>query len=98
MENVVLVSSDLHALVRLMELSRVVLNRIWVNFCWALVYNHIALPVAGGALYAIRSGGSHVRLDAVWASLAMALSSVSVVSSSLALRLRVPVIGYRASR
>lgn len=94
----VLVSSDLHALVRLLELSRVVFRRVVLNFAWALVYNLIALPVAAGALYAITSGGTHVRLDPVWASLAMALSSVSVVSSSLLLRTRIPFVGFRAPK
>lgn len=37
---------------------------------WALVYNIAALPIAAGVLYPIR----HIRLDPVWASLAMALS------------------------
>ncbi|KAG9647564.1 heavy metal translocatin, partial [Aureobasidium melanogenum] len=94
----VLVTSDLHALVRLLELSRVVFRRVVLNFAWALVYNLIALPVAAGALYAITSGGTHVRLDPVWASLAMALSSVSVVSSSLLLRTRIPFVGFRAPK
>ncbi|KAG9571692.1 heavy metal translocatin, partial [Aureobasidium melanogenum] len=94
----VLVTSDLHALVRLLELSRVVFHRVVLNFAWALVYNLIALPVAAGALYAITSGGTHVRLDPVWASLAMALSSVSVVSSSLLLRTRIPFVGFRAPK
>jgi Cu+-exporting ATPase len=95
----VLVTSDLHALVRLLELSRTVFRRVVLNFAWALVYNLIALPVAAGALYAITtSGGKHVRLDPVWASLAMALSSVSVVSSSLLLRTKIPFVGFRASK
>lgn len=94
----VLITSDLRALVTLLELSRVVFRRVLFNFAWALVYNMIALPVAAGALYAITSGGKHVRLDPVWASLAMALSSVSVVSSSLLLRTKIPFVGFRAPK
>jgi heavy metal translocating P-type ATPase len=41
------------------------------------------------------SGLKHVRLDPVWAALAMALSSVSVVCSSLALRSKIPGLGFR---
>ena len=91
----VLVKSDLHGVVGLLELSGVVLRRIRFNFGWAVVYNCVALPVAAGAFYPIVSRGQHVRLDPVWASLAMALSSISVVLSSLALRVRVRGIGYR---
>ncbi|GAB7353052.1 hypothetical protein MBLNU459_g3605t1 [Dothideomycetes sp. NU459] len=94
----VLVSSDLRSLLTLVDLSRTVFQRVWINFAWALVYNLIALPVAAGVLYPLKSGGGHVRLDPVWASLAMALSSVSVVSSSLALRTRIPGLGFRASK
>jgi heavy metal translocating P-type ATPase len=92
----VLVKSDLRAVVDLLDLSRVVLRRIKLNFGWAVVYNCLALPVAAGALYPITDQhGTHVRLDPVWASLAMALSSISVVLSSLALRAKVRGIGYR---
>ncbi|KAF2094358.1 heavy metal translocatin [Rhizodiscina lignyota] len=91
----VLVSSDLSTVLVLLQLSRAVFRRIKFNFGWALVYNIIALPIAAGALYPVRSNGSHVRLDPVWASLAMALSSISVVSSSLALKTKLPLVGFR---
>ncbi|KAF2452674.1 hypothetical protein BDY21DRAFT_358388 [Lineolata rhizophorae] len=91
----VLMSSDLCAVVVLIQLSRVVFRRIKFNFGWALVYNMMALPIAAGALYSVTSNGSHVRLDPVWASLAMALSSISVVTSSLALKTGLPVVGFR---
>ncbi|KAF8338086.1 E1-E2 ATPase-domain-containing protein [Cantharellus anzutake] len=66
----------------LLELSRKVYNRQKLNFGWAMVYNVMLLPIAAGALFA----HNHTRLPPVWAALAMALSSVSVVISSLALQ------------
>ncbi|KAK3342785.1 E1-E2 ATPase-domain-containing protein [Neurospora tetraspora] len=94
----VLINSDLRGVVTLLDLSATVFRRIKFNFGWAVVYNCIALPVAAGAFYPIVSDGNHVKLDPVWASLAMALSSISVVLSSLALRSRVFGIGFRARK
>ncbi|KAI7284812.1 heavy metal translocatin [Hortaea werneckii] len=94
----VVVNADLNGVLNIVNLSSAVFRRIKFNFAWAVVYNCIAIPVAAGCLYPIVSHGHHVRLDPVWASLAMALSSVSVVTSSLALRTRVPLIGYRPKR
>ncbi|KAH7630207.1 E1-E2 ATPase-domain-containing protein [Sordaria sp. MPI-SDFR-AT-0083] len=94
----VLINSDLRGVVTLLDLSATVFRRIKFNFGWAVVYNCIALPVAAGAFYPIVSKGNHVKLDPVWASLAMALSSISVVLSSLALRSRVFGIGFRARK
>ncbi|KAL2869022.1 E1-E2 ATPase-domain-containing protein [Aspergillus lucknowensis] len=93
----VLVSSRLSSLLTLIDLSRVVFRRIKFNFAWALVYNCVSIPVAAGVLYPIVSNGSHIRLDPVWASLAMALSSVSVVSSSLLMKTRLPIVGFRSN-
>lgn len=92
----VLALSSLTSVLTLLDLSRVVFNRIKLNFGWALVYNLAAVPIAAGCLYAVRTdAGEHVRLDPVWASLAMALSSISVVVSSLALRTKIPFLGFR---
>jgi cation transport ATPase len=92
----VLISSNLNSLITLIDLSRLVFRRVKFNFGWALVYNVVALPIAAGVLYPVRTrGGDHIRLDPVWASLAMALSSLSVVGSSLSLRTEIPGMGFR---
>ncbi|KIW42990.1 uncharacterized protein PV06_06479 [Exophiala oligosperma] len=93
-----LISSNLISLLILIDLSRTVFRRIKFNFFWAAVYNMLALPIAAGVLYPIQSGGSHIRLDPVWAAFAMALSSISVVTSSLLLRTRLPVLGFQAAK
>ncbi|KAH8105973.1 heavy metal translocatin [Cristinia sonorae] len=79
----ILVSSNLKGLLTLVDLSRTVFNRVKFNFLWATIYNVIAVPIAAGVVYP----AGHARLAPVWASLAMALSSVSVVCSSLLLKL-----------
>ena len=76
--------ASLAGLVALLDLSRRVLRRVRANFAWALVYNVVLVPVAAGVLFPINGGGW--RLSPVWGAAAMALSSVSVVLSSLALR------------
>ncbi|KAG1872585.1 heavy metal translocatin [Suillus tomentosus] len=79
----ILLHSNLKTLLILSDLSRKVFNRVKINFMWAFMYNLIAVPVAAGVIYPV----GHARLAPVWASLAMALSSVSVICSSLALKL-----------
>ncbi|OJI99951.1 hypothetical protein ASPVEDRAFT_26713 [Aspergillus versicolor CBS 583.65] len=94
----ILLNSELDTILQLALLSRRVINRIKMNFGWAVVYNLCLVPVAAGVFYPIVSGhkmkmvgddmvivDSHWRLSPVWAALAMALSSISVVCSSLAL-------------
>ena len=72
-----------------LDLCRVIFARIQWNFLWSLVYNCLGIPVAAGLFFPI----FHTRLPPTVAALAMALSSVSVVFSSLALRLyRPPVV------
>ena len=77
-----------------LDLCRVIFARIQWNFLWSLVYNCLGIPVAAGLFFPI----FHTRLPPTVAALAMALSSVSVVFSSLALRLyRPPVVGLSRS-
>ncbi len=60
-----------------------VLRRIRMNYVWALGYNVLMLPLAAGALFPL----THLQLPPWLAGGAMAFSSVSVVCSSLLLRL-----------
>ena len=80
----ILLSPSLLTIPTLLDLSSRVFRRIKFNFAWALVYNICLVPVAAGILFKVRNDG--FRLGPVWASAAMAGSSVSVVLSSLALR------------
>ena len=74
----------LYTLLTLLDLSSRVLKRVEFNFAWAGIYNALLVPVAAGVLFKVTQEGW--RLGPVWASAAMAASSVSVVLSSLALR------------
>ena len=78
---IVLVNSKLTDVVVAMDLARTIFNRIRLNFLWALGYNTLAIPVAAGVLYPVL----HKALPPFMAALAMALSSVSVLMSSLLL-------------
>jgi cation transport ATPase len=78
----VLLNSDLSTLLPLLGISRKVTTRQVLNLGWAIVFNVVCLPFAAGVFYP--AGG--IRLTPVWAAVLMALSSVSVVCSSLALR------------
>ncbi len=80
----ILLSSSLSSIVTLFALSERVFRRVKFNFAWAVVYNVILVPVAAGCAFRVRSDGW--RLGPVWGSAAMALSSLCVIFSSLALR------------
>ncbi|HOY29354.1 MAG TPA: heavy metal translocating P-type ATPase, partial [Flavobacteriales bacterium] len=77
-----LISTDLLAIPRAIQLSRRTVALIRQNLFWAFIYNIIGIPIAAGVLYPING----FLLDPMIAGAAMALSSVSVVSNSLRLR------------
>lgn len=85
---VVLVRDDLRGVGHTLHLARTAFKRVRLNFCWALGYNLLGIPIAAGALYPFL----HVRLPPVVASGAMALSSTCVVLSSLSLRFYKPAL------
>ncbi|MDM7935047.1 MAG: heavy metal translocating P-type ATPase [Methanothrix sp.] len=83
---IVLMRDDLLDAVAAIQLSRKVLSRIKLNIFWAFAYNSALVPVAAGALYP--SFGIAFRPEL--AGLAMALSSVTVVTLSLMLKRYIP--------
>jgi len=81
--DVVLMKGQLNRLVSLIKLSKKTLRIIQENLFWAFIFNIIGIPIAFGALYPIFG----IRLEPVYGAAAMMVSSVSVVSNSLRLKL-----------
>jgi Cu+-exporting ATPase len=82
--DVILVQRDLSAVADAIVLSRRTLRTIRQNLFWAFGYNLAAVPLAAGLL--VPWGGTGMRLDPGIAALAMALSSLFVVTNSARLR------------
>lgn len=80
--DIVLMRNDLRNVATALALSRATMRIIKENLFWAFIYNIVCIPLAAGVFYPL-FGWS---LDPVFASLAMAFSSVSVVSNALRLR------------
>jgi Cu+-exporting ATPase len=84
--DVILSSGSLSGVPRAIGLSRATMNTIKQNLFWAFGYNVILIPVAAGILYPFESLPNILRqLHPILAALAMAFSSVSVVTNSLRL-------------
>jgi len=77
---IVLVKNDLRDVDRALALSKKTFGRIKLNLFWAFIYNVLGIPVAAGVFY-----GLGLTLSPEIAGLAMAFSSLSVVTSSVLL-------------
>ncbi|MBN2881258.1 copper-translocating P-type ATPase [Candidatus Woesearchaeota archaeon] len=82
--DIILMHDDVFDVVKAMNLSKFTFTKIKQNMFWALFYNSIGIPIAAGVLYPLLG----LQLNPMIAGAAMALSSVSVVLSSLALKFR----------
>jgi Cu+-exporting ATPase len=79
---VTLVKGDLRGIARALRLSRRTMRNIRQNLVFAFGYNALGVPIAAGVLYPVLG----ILLSPVIASLAMSLSSVSVISNALRLQ------------
>lgn len=79
---VTLVKGDLLGIVRAHHLSQATMKNIRQNLFFAFIYNVLGVPVAAGVLYPFFG----ILLNPMLASLAMSLSSVSVIGNALRLR------------
>jgi Cu+-exporting ATPase len=79
---ITLVRADLRAIARARRLSQATMRNIRQNLFLAFAYNVLSVPVAAGVLYPLLG----VLISPIWASVAMSLSSLSVVGNALRLR------------
>jgi P-type Cu+ transporter len=80
--DIVLVRSNLEDVVAAIDLSKTVFRRIKLNLFFSLLYNSLGIPIAAGVFFPLW----HDLLPPIVAGAAMAMSSVSVILSSLHLR------------
>ena len=80
--DIILVRSDMRDILSCIQLSHKVVNNIKENLLWAFLYNILLIPLAAGALSSIG-----VMMNPMYGSIAMSISSVTVVLNALRLRL-----------
>lgn len=80
--DITLINKDLKSVASAIELSKKTMRTIKLNLFWAFGYNVLLIPVAMGVLYPL----FQILLNPIFASVAMASSSISVVGNSLLLK------------
>lgn len=84
--DIILASGNLNGVPNAIKLSRATMATIRQNLFWAFFYNAVLIPIAAGALYPFEALPMFLRqLHPILAALAMAFSSISVVTNSLRL-------------
>ncbi len=79
---IILIKDDIRDVITALDLGKKTVSKIKQNLFWAFGYNIILIPIAMGALYPF----FHILLNPIFASVAMATSSISVVTNSLRLK------------
>lgn len=79
---ITLLGGDISKITKAIKLSKMTMRGIKQNLFWAFIYNIVGIPLAAGVFYPIFGW----LLNPVFAGLAMAFSSVSVVSNSLRIK------------
>lgn len=85
--DIILINGDLLNAVASIQISRKTMSRVRLNLFWAFAYNVVLIPIAAGALIPW-----NILFRPEYSALAMALSSVTVITLSLLLRSYVPEI------
>ena len=80
--DIILLAGDISKIPKAVKLSKQTMAVIKQNLFWAFIYNTIGIPLAAGVFFPFFG----LLLNPAFAGLAMALSSVSVVTNSLRLR------------
>mmetsp|Transcript_44542 Transcript_44542/g.51286 ORF Transcript_44542/g.51286 Transcript_44542/m.51286 type:complete len:936 (+) Transcript_44542:281-3088(+) len=81
--DIVIMMNNLWDVICAIDISRTIFKRIKFNFFWAMIYNLVGIPIAAGVFFFYPG----IHMDPKLAGLAMAMSSVSVITSSLLLKL-----------
>lgn len=79
---ITLLNGDISKLVKAVRLSKITMRGIKQNLFWAFIYNIVGIPLAAGVFYPLFGW----LLNPAFAGMAMAMSSVSVVSNSLRIK------------
>lgn len=80
--DLILLGGDIEKLPQAFKLSKATMKTVRQNLFWAFIYNAVGIPLASGIFYPIFG----IVLNPIFAGVAMALSSVSVVTNSLLLK------------